>query len=163
METLANALNSGIRDKDRLLPFSASVCSAEQRSLKLVRSYPEVVSYMLKKHGTEQKIGENDAAILRCCQTFNMTAEQSAHNESPNRARLRMYTTKALSKKCISKTSTRPSGPGCAATGQPKPQVGLSDIGFETKSSIPIRKDSRKTPTNNYPNTKLTKPHTCIP
>lgn len=63
-ETLANMRNRFTRTEDSLAPFPASVRNERLRSQKLLRSYPEVVNYHLKKFATDQAFVEYDAPIL---------------------------------------------------------------------------------------------------
>lgn len=77
-KTLANALNNLIRAEDLWSPFPACVRNEEQEASKLLRFYPEVVNYMLKKYTTGQATAENEGAIQRCVRSPNMTLRQHA-------------------------------------------------------------------------------------
>lgn len=63
-QTLANAMNRRMCAEEHLSPFAAPVHNAKTRSLKLLRSFPEVVNYLLKNYETDQAITKNDAAVL---------------------------------------------------------------------------------------------------
>lgn len=52
-KALANALDSRMCVEDRHTSIAASVRDQEPRSRNLLRSYPEVVNYMLEKFATD--------------------------------------------------------------------------------------------------------------
>lgn len=64
--------------KDGFPPFTASEHNVENRSRRLLRLYPEVVSYLLKKFATDQAIAEFVVAILRYMQQTTMKLQQYA-------------------------------------------------------------------------------------
>lgn len=64
--------------QERLDPLAASLRDGQPYSLKLLRSYPEVVIYLFKNNATDQAIAEYDATILRYVQLKNMTPQQFA-------------------------------------------------------------------------------------
>lgn len=77
-ETIANALKSRMCSEHRTNQIIASVCNRDTRSHKLLRSYLEVVNYLLRKCATGQKIAEYDAEILRYMQPANMNPKKYA-------------------------------------------------------------------------------------
>lgn len=77
-ETIANALNSRMCAEDRTAPLVATVRHDKIRHQKLLRSYPEVVNYLLKKFATGAEIAEYDATILRYMHPASMTHQQFA-------------------------------------------------------------------------------------
>lgn len=77
-ETLTNALNSPMCTEDRLLPFSAPMRNKEPRSLKLLRSYEEVINYLLRKYEIGKAIAEKNAMILLYVKSHYMTPQQYA-------------------------------------------------------------------------------------
>lgn len=51
--------------------------NVDSRSLILLRSYPEVENFLLKKFVTDQAIGQFNATVLPYMQPFNMTPLQN--------------------------------------------------------------------------------------
>lgn len=72
-ERLSNGLNSHMFAEDRTALITSSVHNNDTRSCKLLRSYPEVVVYILKKYATDRALVEYDASSLRHVQPINMT------------------------------------------------------------------------------------------
>lgn len=66
--------------ENRSSSFSESASNKKPRSRKLLRLYPKVVTYLLKKYATDQPMVKNDAAILWYVQPPNMTAQQFPDN-----------------------------------------------------------------------------------
>lgn len=77
-ETLTNALSSPMCVEDRAAPIIVSLRNNDKRLRKLLRSYPGVVIYLLKKYATNQEIAEYDAASLHYMQPTHMTPQQYA-------------------------------------------------------------------------------------
>lgn len=61
-----------------------SVRSNNTRLRKILRSYPEVANYLLKKNATDQAIAKYCDATLRYMQQNNMTPQQYTKNRVPN-------------------------------------------------------------------------------
>lgn len=62
-ETMANALSSWMCMDDHLLPFIACTRNETTKSRKPLRSYLDVMNYLLRKRATDQAIAKNDADI----------------------------------------------------------------------------------------------------
>lgn len=77
-ETLANSLDSRMCATDKSYPIATSLRNVDNQSHKLLRLYPDVVNYLLKKFATDPAIAGFDAAILLYMQAGNMTPEQYA-------------------------------------------------------------------------------------
>lgn len=63
-ETITNALNSRFCTTDKSFLLIISECNVDSQSWKRLRSYPEVVNYLLKIFATYQTSAEFDAVIL---------------------------------------------------------------------------------------------------
>lgn len=70
---LANALNSPMCAENRLTLLAVSVCNKQHRSCKLLRSFPEEVECLLKKHATDRAIAKYDSIIILYMQPVSMT------------------------------------------------------------------------------------------
>lgn len=77
-EILANILNSRMVAQDWLALLGAYVRNEQPRSYKLLRSYQEVINFLLKKYAIDPSITEYDAAIfcylwriVECCKFAN--------------------------------------------------------------------------------------------
>lgn len=79
-ETLAKALNSCMCATNRYFSFAALVRNVENWAPKLLRSYIEVVNYLLKKFATSRAITQFDSASLRSKQPATMTTQQYAED-----------------------------------------------------------------------------------
>lgn len=77
-ETLNNALNSRMCAEDWLSPFAAYVRNEDSSPRKMLRSYLEVVTYLLKKYATDQAGEESDAVIWRIVQLQIMALQKYA-------------------------------------------------------------------------------------
>lgn len=66
--------------EDRTAPIIVSERNIDKRSRKLLRFYPELVNYFLKKYVTDQAIVEYDVAIFRYMQPAHMTLQQYAED-----------------------------------------------------------------------------------
>lgn len=86
-KTLANALNNRICAEGRHSLFVASVPNEEARSRKQLRSYTEVVNYLVNKHETDESIAIHDTAILRYIKQSNMNIQKYADDLIPKSGR----------------------------------------------------------------------------
>lgn len=64
-ETRANELNSRMRAGNHLSMIAACMHKEEPVPRKVLRSYPEMVNYMLNKYAADPAIPKKDAIILR--------------------------------------------------------------------------------------------------
>lgn len=62
---MAKVLNSPVHAEDQTAPMTATVRHNIVRPHKLMRSCPEVVSYLLEKYATDAAIAKYDATVLR--------------------------------------------------------------------------------------------------
>lgn len=75
-ERLANAQKSCMCAENQPALLAAFVRNEPHRSRKVLRLYPEVVNYFLKKYAADQSIAEYDATILWYTPPANMTTTQ---------------------------------------------------------------------------------------
>lgn len=73
IKTIANALNSLMCAEDRTVSLNATVHYCYVQPCSLLRSYPEVACYLLKKNATNAAIAEYDAPKMRSVQPAQMT------------------------------------------------------------------------------------------
>lgn len=138
-------------------PFAASTRNVDNRSRKLLRSYLEVVNYMLKKFATDKAIAEFDAAILRYIQQANMTPEQHANHLvaiSGRVAHIRDILIESVDPSICSSLKHH-----CAQNAQ----TDITDIVFQAVSLLFIPKGANATATNNQNTCNQGKTHSRKP
>lgn len=77
-EALANAFTSRMCEENRIAPVVALAPNNDTSSREVLRSYLEVVKYLLKKYAKNQTTAVYDAAILRYMLRANMIPKHYA-------------------------------------------------------------------------------------
>lgn len=134
---------------DRLISFAALVRKEEARARMLLRCYPEVLKYLVKKYAIYQAIEKNDISILRYEKLSSMTPRHYADNliaiscQVPDE-----YYRSTLSDVFIKGVdgSIRHSLRNCLATNS---EADLTCIALQIESLLSIQEESRKTPISN--------------
>lgn len=143
---------------DRHAPLAASARSEQQRSHKLLHSYPEAVDYHLKNYANDQAIAEYDASVLRYMQPASMTFQQYAGDLiAKSRKDADVYDEDTPNNVFIEEVnqSLRHSLQNYWAT---NPEADLTDIAFQAESVLAIQKKSGQQPVVCKPPTDSGKP-----
>lgn len=118
METKANTLNSCMCTQNWIARLATSLRNEQLRSLKFLRSCPEMINYLLQKYATDQALAEYDATILRYVALTNMTTRQFSGDLIAKHARSRTWMKNAHLMTFLSKALKVPSAVVSALTVQ---------------------------------------------
>lgn len=150
-EALANVLYSRKCAEGRPAPFPTSERNDQDRSRKLLRSYPEEVNYFIKKYVTVQAIAGYETKILRYLQPANKTFQRNAEDFIAKLCKVTdVYDEDTLNDlliKGLDRSIRHRLQNYCAAN----PQAEVFDIGVQVKLLLAIRNGSEQQPIVNRP------------
>lgn len=109
---------------------------------KILRSYPEMISYSLKKYATDQTITKYDAAVLRYIQLAYMTSQQHAHDLVAKSYKVADVHDEETPNEVFIKRVDASIGNSLRHYWAQNPQADLTDIMFQSKSLPFIQKDA---------------------
>lgn len=144
---------------DRLLPFAASVRNGEPRSRELLRSYPDVVNYLLNKNATNQVIAWNEAAITRYVQPPNMTPQECAKDLISKSCKVADVNDESSLNDMFIESVDMPICYSLRNQYATNSQADLTNIVFQGELLLSMQKGSENNSTRNYPNTNPANPY----
>lgn len=113
-------------------------------SHELLRSYPEVVKYLLRKYTADQAIVEYDAAILRYTQPANMNAQLYAEELIAKSCMVAIVYSKGTLNNVLIERVDKSIYHSLRNYSATNPQGKPTDIAFQSKLLLAIQKVSGK-------------------